>query len=353
MPAHASFPGENGLIAYVGDRDTPEGSPLDKDEIYVRCSQDQTGTKPIRLTNILGRTARPVSPNGKEIVFQEPAATPSNSRTRAATTSLYVMSAERRRRRRQRQRAPATDRQQVSDGGAAWSPGGKKIAFSSTRDGDSDIYVMDPEDPPRPSDLRRELPGAARPFDGQPVFLPDGTRIAFISARVAGDRTWVMNADSWTDPDHHAVGNPARVLPPMARSSAFTSARDGDGDIYVIDAAPEGPANVAVNLTNGLLNPYNGGVSDDRWPAWSPDGRTIAYFGFNAGLATSDSDIYLIGADRTSSTNLTQTPVGCGEINPDWGPARHASAEFFLPRALHVRPPPPRPGRGGGARADR
>ena len=28
------------------------------------------------------------------------------------------------------------------DGSPAWSPGGRQIAFSSNRDGDSDIYVM-------------------------------------------------------------------------------------------------------------------------------------------------------------------------------------------------------------------
>src|SRR5207247_11024943 len=62
------------------------------------------------------------------------------------------------------------------DGDPAWSPDGQRIAFSSQRDGSTDIYVMNADG----SGLRRVTAG---PFDQQPAWSPDGARIVF----TAGD----------------------------------------------------------------------------------------------------------------------------------------------------------------------
>src|SRR3954463_15286948 len=81
----------------------------------------------------------------------------------------------------------------VSDDEPAWSPNGRLIAFSSTRDGNGEIYVMN-ADGTRPRRLTRN------PLDDtDPTWSPDGRRIAFVR-RVPGYRegtneTFVMNAD--------------------------------------------------------------------------------------------------------------------------------------------------------------
>jgi len=107
----------------------------------------------------------------------------------------------------------------ASDFGASWSPDGRKIAFSSNRDGNFEIYVMDADG----TDVRRltTSPGS----DVRPAWSPDGTQIAFETGRDGNSEIYVMNADG-TDqtnvtrspgydgqPDWQALPLPARTIP--------------------------------------------------------------------------------------------------------------------------------------------
>ena len=71
----------------------------------------------------------------------------------------------------------------------AWSPDGTRIAFYSDRDGDEDIYVMDADG----GNVRQltDDPG----WDWDPAWSPDGTRIAFVSDRDGDWDIYVMDAD--------------------------------------------------------------------------------------------------------------------------------------------------------------
>jgi TolB protein len=160
----------------------------------------------------------------------------------------------------------------ASQAGLAWSPDGRKIAFASTRDGDSDVYVMDAEASESAVNLTTIANEPVTRFDGQPVFSPDGTRLA------------------------------------------LTSSRDGNFDIYVMRAEAESPLNVPTNLTN------TSAPANSRWPAWSPDGNKIAFWlGAGTGFG-SDAEIYQMDVDGTDPINLTNWPGG--DITPDWGPTR-------------------------------
>jgi Tol biopolymer transport system component len=76
----------------------------------------------------------------------------------------------------------------------AWSPDGAKIAFQSLRDGNSEIYVMNPDG----SGQTNLTNNPAK--DMQPSWLPGGTQILFKTDRDGSMyNTWVMNADG-SDP---------------------------------------------------------------------------------------------------------------------------------------------------------
>ena len=82
----------------------------------------------------------------------------------------------------------------------------------------------------------------------------------------------------------------------------FMSDRDGDREIYVMDADGQNPR----RLTN---NP-----ADDYFPSWSPDGKHIAF----AAERDGNSEIYLRDADGRSPRNLTKN--GHTDWDPSWSP---------------------------------
>ena len=77
----------------------------------------------------------------------------------------------------------------LSCNGWGQAPTTPKIAFSSHRDGNRDIYVMDINGK-NPRNLTNH-PG----FDFSPAWSLDGQRIAFLSHRREGDGLYVMDAD--------------------------------------------------------------------------------------------------------------------------------------------------------------
>ena len=184
------------------------------------------------------------------------------------------------------------------DGNPAWSPDGQRIAFTSDRDGNREIYVMD-ADGGNPTRLTQNDGD-----DVDPTWSPDGQRIAFTSDRDGNREIYVMDADG---------GNPTRLTQndsdnrisrwsPDGQHIAFTSGRGGNAEVYVMDADGSNP----INLTQ------NDGY--DGIPGWSPDGQRIAF--------TSDRDgndeIYVMDADGGNPTRLTQNDGY--DFDPTWSP---------------------------------
>ncbi len=92
-------------------------------------------------------------------------------------------------------------------------------------------------------------------------------------------------------------GGGGSLSPPGGRI-AFASDRDGNGEVYVMNADGSGQT----NLTN---HPAQDG---DPW--WSPDGEEIAFSSFRDEIP----DIYVMTADGSETRRLTDTPAVDGSV---------------------------------------
>ena len=86
------------------------------------------------------------------------------------------------------------------------------------------------------------------------------------------------------------IQTPAAPMLQANGKIAFTSDRDGNSEIYLMNADGSGQT----RLTNNSFS--------DDFPTWSPDGRTIAFMKQNGGVFS----INLMNADGTNQTELTR-----------------------------------------------
>ena len=190
----------------------------------------------------------------------------------------------------------------------AWSPDHLKIAFFSSRYGGSEMMVMN---------ANGTMQGLLWPDPATSGFdvawSPDGIRLAFVSGRDGNSEIYVMNADGTQtrltynvapdDPDTWWMGrdeDPA--WSPDGTKIAFTSLRDGSLEIYVMNADGTGQH----NLTK------HGG--DDSQPTWSLDGARIAFTSNRGG----NDNIHWMNADGTGQVRLTTNQSG--DYDPAWSP---------------------------------
>ncbi len=190
----------------------------------------------------------------------------------------------------------------------AWSPDGKKIAFTTNRDSNWDIYVMDANGK-NPTRLTSD-PG----YQGNPAWSPDGTRIAYVQGRDAKRDIMVMDADGSNPQPLTALATSADYSPawsPSGNQIAFVSNRGGNADIYVVDVTCIGNSDVcdqqAVNLTSA-------NQGDDLDPAWSPDGSQLVFASVRDSAA--NADLYTMAADGSNVTRITATDGD--ERFPSW-----------------------------------
>ncbi len=175
------------------------------------------------------------------------------------------------------------------------SPG--RIAFSSDRDGNMEIYVMNADG----SGLTNLTNDAAN--DINPAWSPDGRQIAFASNRDGNYEIYVMNADgSWKTFLTDTEGNDyCPTWSPDGGRIAFFSDRDDNMEIYVMNADGSG----LINLTND--------PASDIHPAWSPDGGRIAFVSYR----DDNFEIYVMNADGSGLvTNLTNNDAA--DQHPIW-----------------------------------
>jgi Tol biopolymer transport system component len=190
-----------------------------------------------------------------------------------------------------------------SFGPVSWSPDGTRIVFTSWRDGNDEIYIMNADG----SNQTRLTDSPS--WDLGASWSPDGSLIVFTSGRTGISRVWVMNADgsnqsqvsdAWDE-------NIGRVWSPDGTKIAFKAIRHEQlsqaTDIWVVNVDGTGQRN---------LTDYPG---HEDMPAWSPDGAWIAFTAYNRDLS---SEIYLMRADGSEQQRLTYNLAV--DDSPTWAP---------------------------------
>lgn len=190
--------------------------------------------------------------------------------------------------------------------GPAWAafPGENgRIAFTSWRDGNGEIYSMNADG----TNATRLTNNSSS--DTEPVFSPDGTKIAFSSAsfRDSIQDIYSMNADGTglTRLTTNALYLPAAepAFSPDGAKIAFTNGcMECNQELYVMNADGSGQTRLTIN------------GSYDSEPVFSPDGSKIAF----ASERDRNFEIYSMDADGTNQTRLTNHASFDGQ--PDWQP---------------------------------
>ena len=189
------------------------------------------------------------------------------------------------------------------------------MVYTTLRPSDLDIYLFEE---PGGSPTRLTSHPA---LDYNAVFSPDGRWIVFTSERNGNADLYALELASGDllPLTHHDAMDDAASFSPDGRRLVFVSTRDGDADVFAMPFDPGLSAEErAVNLTRRSGGDFN--------PAFSPDGRSIAYSRQddlwttgnlaegNPGAAA--TDVYVMGDDGSHPRRVSEPGAISG--SPAW-----------------------------------
>ena len=188
-----------------------------------------------------------------------------------------------------------------SDQSPAWSADGAKVAFSSSRSGEPEIWVADAS-----GANPRRITSVQGP-NVSPVWNPrTGSELAWVSGRTGEPQIYTMSQDGsntqrMTD-GGYAVSptwSPNGQLLAFSWNRKYGPGDPGGQDIYVMDIASK----------RWLQTTHEAGSND--FPSWAPDGRHIVFERKVGG----HTDIWSMLADGTHQQQLTKNG---NNYMPNW-----------------------------------
>jgi TolB protein len=212
-----------------------------------------------------------------------------------------------------------------------WSPDARAIAYTSWRTGFPDIFISRIYE----GTMSNPAKGTANAHNSLPMFSPDGTRLAFMSNRDGNNEIYIMNVDGsgLRRLTNHPNIDATPTWSPSGTQLAFTSDRGGTPSIYIVGADGLGLRRVTfensdratwspaprneiaftartgpgydikvLELATEQIRQLTFGEGTNEAPAWSPNGRHLAFWSTRAGRA----QIFTVDYDGKNVRQLTR-----------------------------------------------
>ncbi len=190
-----------------------------------------------------------------------------------------------------------------------WSPDGTRIAYVRYFSVFADVWIMNAD-----GTGQTNLTRTSDIDEYSPTWCPDGKKLAFV--RVEQPNNWgifVMDADG---ANVESLTNDIQSVPeeestpawsPLGNKIAFSAVRDGKRRITLMNTDGSGQETLSSSVNNDW----------DQNPSWSPDGSKLT---FMRALEQDNFqwDVFVMNADGTGQTNLTQHPSA--DMYPTFSP---------------------------------
>lgn len=187
-----------------------------------------------------------------------------------------------------------------SNSAPAWSADGKSIAATLTRDGGSQLYLLDPVQGGEPRRLAQ-----SGSIDTEPTFSQDGKWMYFVSDRGGAPQIYRMPSSGGSAERVTFTGtyNISPALSPDGRWLAYISRVNGMFKLHLME--------LATGTTNALTD-----TTADESPSFAPNSRLIIYATHQAGKEA------LMTTTLDGKIKARLAGQGGDIREPDWGPVQ-------------------------------
>ena len=197
-------------------------------------------------------------------------------------------------------------RNSAADHSPVWSPNGEQILFVSNRDGVYDLYVIDADG----RHVRRVFRKLVLRI--QPTWSPDGERIAFHTQKPQWKPEWNIQTATIYGADVKEVA----VVVQQGGDPSWSA--DGN-KIAFVDYIDDDRRIRIITLSSGEVRTFL--PKESPWmstPAWSPDGNRLAFTWHKSGIAGRPPAIFVANRDGSDLKRVVKSEWRV--FDPAWSP---------------------------------